>query len=162
MLINFLLQHFQSTMWCRPSRGTLWNRRSAGQTPTSPPTTWSTSTGSWSATSSPPSSTTSSFDSLDRSRSKTRSDLSNTCNVKRRSTVLQPLTSICLPLGWCASLTVCTRPSACWSISAVRTGSGTRRTWTCWWASSPRRTGRSVHPRTSCQFGPNVRLSDLS
>lgn len=57
-------------MWCRLLRGTLWSRRSADPTPTSPPTTWLTSTGSWLATSSLPSSMTWSCACLDRNHSK--------------------------------------------------------------------------------------------
>lgn len=60
---------FQSIMWCPHLRGILWNRLSVGQTPTSPPVTWSTSTGSSSVTSSPRSSMTCSSDCLDRNPS---------------------------------------------------------------------------------------------
>lgn len=60
----------QSIMWCRRLNGTLWSRHSVGPMLTSPQTTWSISTGFWWATNSLLSSTTCSWDCLDKNHSK--------------------------------------------------------------------------------------------
>lgn len=60
----------QSITWCWRLSGTLWSRRSVDPMLTSPQTTWFISTGSWWATSFLRSSTTCSWDCLDKNHSK--------------------------------------------------------------------------------------------